>query len=358
MKQIHVLSFAVLVLLFPLLTIAQTDTIRPVHVGLVYPVSSNGVQAGHYTNLFSLHIIYGISKNENSLVIGGAGSVVKENVRGLQLSGSFSHAGDTVAGAQISGAYNKAGSVRGAQVSGFINLAATQVQGLQLAGFLNHSQQASMQVSGFMNQAKTVETAQIAGFINKSDVVGNQVAGFINIARQVKGVQLAGFINIAETSDYPIGPVNWIKNGEKGIGVTLDEMATTTLTLRSGGRVLYGLVGAGYNLRDRSPHYFSLEGGIGGMLKVSPLLRLKAELANQWLTDFGGNHHHKAMLRLYPSLTFGNRLELFAGPSINHTYYESDTEYTFVKKHLWKSTRGDDTYAFHLGFVGGLQVRF
>jgi hypothetical protein len=49
-------------------------------------------------------------------------------------------------------------------------------------------------------------------------------------------VQIAGFINIADSSDYSIGIINIIRQGEKGIGVSVDETKTAMVSFRSGGR--------------------------------------------------------------------------------------------------------------------------
>jgi hypothetical protein len=104
---------------------------------------------------------------------------------------------------------------------------------------------------------------QIAGLGNRTgDVAGVQVAGLVNVARHVSGVQLAGIVNIAEDSDCPVGLINLIKNGRKGIGVTYSETGSTVVSFRSEGKITYGIVGTGYNhkAKGNSP---VLEGGMG-----------------------------------------------------------------------------------------------
>ena len=215
----------------------QKDTIRPVHVGIIYPLSSNGVKAADYTNRFSLHAIAGLSKNETALTISGAVSIIKQDASGVQIAGVANLIGN---------------SAKGTQIAGFTNIVRKQASGAQIAGFLNYAGSAQgFQVAGFGNiVAGDANGLQITGVLNKAKNANTQVAGFMNIAKNVKGVQLAGFMNIADSSDYPIALFNFIKNGEKTIGISVDETLTSITSFRSGGRVLYGIEGAGYNFKD------------------------------------------------------------------------------------------------------------
>ncbi|NBA88897.1 hypothetical protein GVN16_24190 [Emticicia sp. CRIBPO] len=317
------------------------QAVRSAHVGLVYPLSTNGVSAPEISNAFSLHAISGVSKNEQSVAIAGVASIVKEHVRGVQISGVYNHAGI---------------SVHGAQIAGFGNYAKTRVEGAQIAGFMNMTGPVNSQIGGFLNVATDVKGGQIAGFMNKSGDVNAQVAGFINIAKKVKGVQIAGFINIADSSDYPIGIINIIKNGEKSIGVSYDESGTALATFRSGGRVLYSVLGVGYNLKETHTNYYALEAGIGARLYSGKIFRLNAELATQVLTDFREDPYSKNTLRILPTLRIGNRVEVFAGPSLNYAYYDRDDHHAFVKKFIWKNKNSDDFHGFHVGYNLGVQI--
>jgi hypothetical protein len=86
-----------------------------------------------------------------------------------------------------------------------------------LAGFANVAREVTgPQFAGFSNVARNIVGSQFSGFINTAeDVKGSQFAGFINVARKVSGVQVSGFINVADSSDYPLGIINIIRNGEK-----------------------------------------------------------------------------------------------------------------------------------------------
>src|SRR5690606_15286384 len=85
-------------------------------------------------------------------------------------------------------------------------------------------------VAGLLNQVKgQAKCIHVAGVVNKSGDAHMQIAGLINIARRVEGVQLAGLVNIAEQSDYPIGLINIIRDGERTIGLTVDETGGSML---------------------------------------------------------------------------------------------------------------------------------
>ncbi len=60
-------------------------------------------------------------------------------------------------------------------------------------------------------------------------------------------MQLAGLLNIAENSDIPLALINIIRNGEYGVSVSYNEAGSIIASFRSGGRITYGIVGAGYN---------------------------------------------------------------------------------------------------------------
>src|SRR5690606_220847 len=162
---------------------------------------------------------------------------------------------------------------RGLQMGGFGNISVREVKGAQTAGFINMAESAHVQVAGFINVAKRVDAVQIAGFSNNAREVNTQLAGFINVAQKVKGVQLSGFINIDDRSDYHIGLVNIIGNGEKCIGVTIDESQSTLVSFRSGGRILYGIVSAGINTRFNKPMW-ATEAGIGAHWPITKNFRL------------------------------------------------------------------------------------
>lgn len=281
-------------------------------IGVLYPVSSEGALSRQYTNTISLSLIDGISGNITALSLGGFGTVVK----------------DSLHGAQVAGFFNTASRVRGAQVAGFINI---------------DSELHGAQVAGFMNCASTVHGFQAAGFLNK--------------ATTVHGVQLAGFINIADSSDYPIGVVNFIRNGEKSIDLSVDETSTFLAAFRSGGRLLYGIAGIGYNGKDNRSLY-ALEAGIGAHFRIAPAFRLNAEVTSLTMADFKSGTYFKSSLGLFPAYRLGHHVELFAGPTFNRINWSKRLGEGLGSSFLWSKTKGTDFSGLSLGASGGIRAIF
>ncbi|MCF0054422.1 hypothetical protein [Dyadobacter sp. CY356] len=336
------LAISFLLVCFSISAVAQIEKTRLMHVGLIYPVSSNGLNAAEFTNKFSLHAISGISGNETGIAISGVATVVKENAKGVQVSGVANVIGN---------------SADGIQIAGFMNLIRHNAKGLPIAGLLNLSESAGpAQIAGFSNITKeSVNGVQIAGFLNKSKNVNSQISGFINLAKNVKGVQIAGLINIADSSDYPIALLNFVKNGEKSIGITVDETATTIASFRSGGRVLYGILGVGYNLKSDNKSLYGLEAGLGVHIPIASKFRINAELANLMLTDFKSGDYFKNSLRILPTFKITDKFEIFAGPSINYVKYSKGKGDDLNNNYLWKKTSGKDFNGLYLGFNVGIQ---
>jgi hypothetical protein len=382
----------------------QTELRSPLHVGFIYPISSNGVMAKDYTNTVSLHAIAGLSKSEEGFCGSGVANMIMEDARGVtaagfanfihdsakgaQLAGFLNYVNNHAEGLQAAGFMNLTGSSRGAQLAGFGNISIKQAEGAQLSGFINIAESTHMQGAGFINIAEQVRgpqiagfsnigeqvaggqvagfanvagksPTQVAGFVNVADEVNTQVAGFINIAGKVKGAQVAGFINIADSSEYPIGLVNFIGNGEKSLGVTVDEGLTTIVALRSGSRRLYGIIGAGYNFRNSNNTLYALEAGLGAHFPVSKSFRINLEATCTSLSDLWNYANLKSTIRIMPSFKVGSNLEVFAGPTINMIMYDNNyTGEDIVSSYLWSDLRWDNPYGFYVGATAGMQFRF
>jgi len=316
---------ALLALIFSDHAIAQHGKTNHAHVGIIYPLSTNGKTAALDTNKFSLHLIAGISQQEDICLIAGVSGIVKGDAHGTLVSGVSNHVGADANGVQIAGVLN--------QIHG-------RAQGAQVAGLINSTGDA--------------EGVQLAGLINKAGDAGTQVAGLINIAKKVKGVQIAGLINVAEESDYPIGIVNVIKEGEMQLGFTTDEQGNAMLALRSGGSVLYGLLGVGYHFGYEEARYV-IEGGLGAHLVTAKAFRLNAELASAAMTNFEDGVYGRQSLRVLAGCRITPRFELFAGPTFNHLLFESDQPDIRNDRYLWKR-QGDDVFnGFYFGGIVGVQ---
>lgn len=320
----------------------QKEKIRKAHIGLIYPISSNGAQAAEYTNYFSLHAIAGVSGTEKGFAASGFLSVVKDSATSWIMSGF----GNII--------FNKA---KGVQLAGFMNLVKNESQGLQAAGFLNYSGSSKgTQLAGFGNYVRREAGVQVAGFFNRATDVTAQVGGFINIAKKVKGVQI-GVINIAESANNPVGIVNIIKNGEKMIGITYDETSSTLVTFRSGGSRLYGILGVGANFKTPKTA-LAVEAGIGAHFPASDRFRINLEVASQNLEDFEKGEYMKASFRVLSAIGIGERLEVFAGPSFNYTTYTNGRGEGVRDHYMWSEvTRSGRFNGMHIGATLGAQWR-
>ena len=333
-----------------------------IHVGFIYPLSTNGTNAPLDTNNFSIHLIAGVSAAERGLTFAGLSNFIRKDAVGSQFAGFSNHIGGTATGTQFAGFANTYGGGKGAAFAGFANVAHGNVKGAQFAGFLNYANSIKgPQFAGFANISNHKSSeSQIAGFINKGvDVKGTQVAGFINMVKKVKGAQIAGFINIADSSDYPIGIINIIKNGEKSIGVTTDETQTTMLSFRSGGKSLYGIIGVGYNFKNEDEVY-AAELGFGAHFFSSNVFSLNAELVASTLESFDAGEYFKTSFRLMPNIKLFKTLGIFGGPSFNYVTTNTQEGKQLYTKNLrsWDNKWGNDYNALYVGYTAGLQIIF
>ena len=282
------------------------------------PLSSNWTSASKDTNSFSLNAIAGLSAGETGAAIAGFGNFVRHNADGVLIAGFM----------------NTSGGGHGAEIAGFGNFAKNS-SGTQIAGFANVGGNVSaLQIAGFMNVAQNAKSAQIGGFMNiAKNVKGAQISGFMNIAKNVKGTQIAGFINIADTANCQIGFVNISKNGEISLAATIDENQTMLLSLRSGGKFLYGIVGMGYNLSNKKDKY-AYEAGFGVHIVHAEPFRLNAELTNDALLNFKGLDYYRSAFALLPSIRLANRVDLFAGPSFVYLQTNSSEDILRHKKYI------------------------
>jgi len=297
----------------------------PAHVGIIYPLSTNGRTAPSDTNDFSLHLIAGISQQENAFLLAGVSGFVRGNAHGTMISGVSNHIGN---------------EANGVQVAGVLNHIRHHARGIQIAGLINRTGDAQ----GF----------QLAGLLNKAGDANTQVAGLVNVAKKVKGVQLAGLINIAEESDYPIGVLNIIKEGEIQLGLAVDETGGALVTFRSGGKVLYGLLGIGYHFGHEEARYM-LEGGIGAHVVATGAFRLNVELASAAMTHFDDGVYGKQSARVLAGYRITPRLEVFAGPTFNHLLFEVDQPDIRDGRYLWQWHGADMFNGCYLGGIAGLQ---
>jgi hypothetical protein len=359
------------------------------HFGLVYPMSTNGRQAPQYTNDVSLHGLAGVSQNERLFTLSGLANIVANDASGFQFAGLYNQVGRNGSGFMFSGLasnihnnysgflfaglLNRSREMLGFQFAGLFNTT-DNITGMQFAGLLNRSREmlgfqfaglfnatdniTGMQFVGLFNTAGNMTGMQFAGLFNTAgNMTGIQFVGLVNIAGRVKGVQFAGLVNIADSSDYSIALVNIIKNGERGIALTYDETGNITASFRSGGRVTYGIVGAGYNHNAGTRRLF-LEGGFGAHINCSARFRVNNELTVANFL-FYKNATFKTAYRLHAAYRFFPHAELFAGPSINYMQASHDDHTAIFPSHaLWKHSGASKRQQVFVGYQAGVQYIF
>lgn len=199
------------------------------------------------------------------------------------------------------------------------------------------------------------------------NVSGVQFAGLINKARNVNGVQFAGLVNMAENSDYPIGFINIIKNGEKGIAITYNELGSIMTTFRSGGKVTYGIIGIGYNHKTSGRSY-ATEVGWGIHINCLSWFRIKNELK---VSCFGfsdnplilnddklSNTVINSNYSILPSFKISPHFELFGGPSLNYMNSGNANKEFDFKRYIWKQSSSTRLQRIYVGYQVGIQCLF
>ena len=336
--------------------------------------------------------IVGVSRNKKSLALGALGNVVREKAYGVQIAGLSNHVGDMGGGVAIAGLTNTSGgSYYGVQISGLWNMASEDAKGVMVCGLCNMTGEGfdgiqigglsnrtkgmrgiqigglgnvsrdmmGIQVAGLGNVSRKVYGLQFAGLMNVShDVHGFQFAGLVNVAKRVRGVQFASILNVAEDSDFPIGLVNIVKNGDKGVALTRDMLGNTVVSFRSGGRYSYGILGVGCNLRG-DMYRVVAEAGYGIQIPVCRWLDVNNELKATALGFSGNNAPRNFGYLLAPSVTLWEHCNLFAGPSIN--FWMSDAAFAEslnLNKGLWRKENDKGVQCLYVGYQVGVQYVF
>ncbi len=401
MKKLFAIAFSAILIVCTTTLSARTpgdgDHHSTFQVSFFPPLGTNGRHAELYTNDISLNLLVGLSKNERVVAFAGLVNLIKNNAAGVQMAGLANYVGNDVVGLQFGGLaniargdvkglqfgglFNTANGFEGLQFGGLANVAGGDAIGLQFGGLANvaggdaiglqfgglanivRGDREGLQFGGLANivhgDAKGLQFGGLANIV-RGDVKGLQFGGLFNVAKNVRGVQFAGIVNIAERSDYPIGIVNIIKEGEMGIGVGYNEIGTVSLTFRSGGRVLYGIIGLGYNHKvAESRDALSIVGGYGAHINILPWLRINNEFMCENIDIIcNENPTFKSGYALMPALRLGN-FEIFGGPSVNYMYSKEPRLHgIFPKNTFWKKEKGTLVQQAYIGWQFGAQFVF
>ncbi|MFP4291350.1 MAG: STN domain-containing protein [Cyclobacteriaceae bacterium] len=364
---------------------------RPFHLGFIYPLSTNGVDAGEYVNEISLHAFAGYSAGVDGFEASGFGNltgdfvdgvqlagffnIVRNDVKGLQSAGFLNVNGGELKGAQLSGFMNtSAGGTKGVQSAGFLNISGAYTQGAQLAGFLNlaaHDAEA-IQAAGFANiNNGSLTGVQLAGFMNiaRGDMQGMQASGFLNVAGNMQGVQL-GVLNIADSaSGVPIGLLSIVrKNGYRRLEVWGGETLHANVAFKTGVQKFYNIFAFGSQFADENLAW-GFGYGMGSEFPIASRSRLNLDLIGYTIHEDNRRPFEDATLNLLTTLRLGYALQLskyfslFAAPTFNVMVSQlQNAETTQIGSQIAPYTIFDRTYdnKTNLQMWPGLQlgVRF
>lgn len=345
-------SIIVLVLLLSAVFLSPVrgeEPYSPFQFSFVYPLGTNGKDAGEYTNGASLNLLLGLSKNENNFALAGLSNVMSGYARGMQIAGISNHVGGDGKGVAIAGVANTVvGSYKGVMLGGIWNKADSGSAGVAIGGMWNFAKGhfSGLQLAGLLN---------IAG-----DIDGVQFAGLVNKAGNVNGVQFAALVNIAETSDCPIGLVNIIRNGEMGVALTYDLLGNAVVSFRSGGRYTYGILGLGFNHKVKSGDKIVTEAGYGVHIPLTGWLQLNNEVK---VTSVGAMSDDASSVNvgylLAPSFKLWRHFNLFGGPNINYFASNSATAWDLLpSSYIWGKKHGEGARRVYIGFQAGVQYLF
>ncbi len=346
----------------------------PFQMSLVPGVSSKGMFNSQTISNFSLNLIGGYTAGIEGLEVAGIFNINKRDVKSVQVAGIFNLVGGSSQGLQVGGIYNSVyRNVNGLQVGGIYNHVQADVQGLQIGGIVNRvDNNADVQIAGIVNHAKNSKHFQLAGIANNTsqsaafqlagisniagDTVKHQLSGIINRAQKVNGFQIS-LINIAQENDYAIGLLNFIRNGEMNLSVSIDESSFSHLTLRSGGRKMYGILGVAYNLQTIDTP-IGLEAGLGLHLLMNRKFTLDTEFVSLTASDFKEVSNQTQSFRIFPGYRVGSHLRVFAGPSLNFAVSDLGQENFTGGWTFYERATSTGNYRSFAGVTGGLQVIF
>ena len=285
--------------------VGATDGSRIVSVSGLYDaqaVFASGVQIGG--------LAASAGRLEDGLQLAGVGAYSQTTARGIQVGGVGAAARGDVTGVQVGGVATAAGgSVRGGQLAGVVAVAGGEVRGVQ--------------IGGVASVADRVYGLQLAGVANVGgDVEGVQL-GVVNVARRMRGVQL-GLVNVSEDGNdsYPIGLINYSRNGELAVDGWVESTRLTGVALRHGTRHIHNVWGVAW-----SPDHGHLliGGGLGlhhALTRGAAPITLDVD-AMSWLTDVWNGHLGQLdQLRATVAVPVGG-IELIGGAAAN--VYISDT---------------------------------
>jgi hypothetical protein len=339
------------------LNLGSFFALSPYQISLTPGLSSHGMYSSQVVDHISLNLWGGYTAGVQGVELAGIFNINRTNVGFLQVAGLFNIVGGNTYGVQLAGLYNQVfNNAGGLQLAALGNIT-DRANGIQIAGLYNKANTLNgMQFSGLINRTHSAKGLQLTTLLNSSkEKAGSQVAGIANIASKVHGIQIATLFNVADSSDYPIALVNFIKNGKKTLAISTDEFLFTHVDFRSGGRVLYGLIGGGYKFTNKPARYI-IDFGFGAHIKNGTHFTTDAEFVYGNTFGTKSNAYKVNSFKLLPGYKLNRILQLFAGPSFNLTFFNRENNLNIPGWELRRYTSDNNITVMHIGITGGLQI--
>ncbi|NVM66752.1 hypothetical protein FHW88_005070 [Mucilaginibacter sp. SG538B] len=285
---------------------------RPFQISITPGLSTHGMFSPQVVNTFSLNLAGGYTAGVNGLEIGGFFNINKEGAKYLQLAGIFNLVGGNMTGLQIAGAGNVVlDTLRGVQLSLFSNRAIAGANGVQM-GLLHNS------------------------------------------TGHLKGLQF-GLVNIADTSQgISLGLINIVHNGFYELLYSVNNMAGTNLTFKSGTHDFYSTilirikrfdgqklvawgVGAGHDFMLGSKIYISAETNVS--------LPVNQSWDERWI-----------QAKILINCRISKHISILAGPALNRYSYiwNNPSAYSQYNNANDYYTQKHGKFKTSLGWEGGI----
>lgn len=242
-------------------------------------LGTTGLRADRAIRGVEVNLFGGASAGLTGLSI-GLGHVSRGDVVGAQLAPVFAWAGGDLVGAQLALINRSGREMRGFQ-GGLLTWSGASARGMQIAG-LNWAQGSHTGVQwgvanvvrgrsaqghvgwqlGAVNVAATGQVGSQWGIANLSERMRGLQLGVFNVAREMNGVQV-GLVNVARGGrPVTFGLLNLVDGGYRAIGVTTSDTQLLQVDLKTGGRVVYGVLALGLDPTTR-PAAMAWGGGLG-----------------------------------------------------------------------------------------------
>ena len=270
-------------------------------IGFIPPLSVDRVAGAHVEVGAGLHALVGVTDASTLFSLSGLVDVQRQSATGVQIAGLAAVAG-RVNALQIGGLLAGAPQdVKGVQIGGVVAAGGHDVEGVQIGGVASIAK-------GRMHGL------QIGGVANVADRVRGGQIGLVNVAGKLSGVQI-GLINITEDGDdaYPIGLINYSKNGGVSIDGWVESTRVSAVALRHGTKHIHNVWGIAWS----PDHDHLLAGaGLGYHADLTGGLGFDLDAMNWWTNVWDGELGQLNQLRASVSLPVGG-VEIFGGAAAN-----------------------------------------